>query len=37
MVKALNLSSGGPGFKLSTLLLTGFVVDCSEFISLAEL
>ena len=30
MVKALNLSSGGPGF-------VGFVVDCSEFISLAEL
>lgn len=30
MVKALNLSSGGPGF-------AGFVVGCSEFISLAEL
>ena len=23
--------SGGPGFKLSNLLLTGFVLSCPEF------
>ena len=33
----LGLSSGGPGFKSSTLLLTVFVPVCLEFNSLAAL
>ena len=31
VVRALDLKSGGPGFKSSTLLFTGCVLGCPEF------
>ena len=35
VVRGLDLQSGGPGFKPSTVLFTGFVLGCPEFNSLA--
>ena len=35
--RALDLKSGGPGFKSSTELPSGFLLGCPEFISSAVL